>query len=432
MSLRLLQLGQTNIANPSTGAQLRNYHLARQLAKTLDVTHLGFQDGYDAQSGSHSFGEISVTLVPREKPYTFRKLALGAVSRTPAGLLNFASSAMTGALETALARQPYDIVQIEGIEMFSYLQIIRASPCCPRYVVMDWHNIESQLMHRYSLTAKTPLHRLYLLRAASQFKKIECKILDDCELNLVTSERERQDLLRRRPESRVLVVENGVSVNEFAKLTRDSDDTPFRRNRYRILFVGSMDYHPNTDAVLYFADEIWPALQRQLPSAVFTIVGRNPPEKVRALARRAAIEVTGTVPDVRPYYREASVAVVPLRMGAGTRLKILEAMAAGIPVVSTALGAEGLAVQPGVQLELAESASAFRSSITELHVNFRRWRELSIAGRRLAETRYDWNAIGVRLNATYLDMIESAGVSAGDKRYTVARCAVPIEPRHSV
>ncbi len=411
MSFRLLQLGQTNIANLSTGSQLRNYHLARQLAKAMSVTHLGFQDCYDARSHTYSSGEIAMTLIPREKPYTLRKLALGALGRTPAGILNFASPAMAEALETALARDPYDIVQIEGIEMFSYLRIIRAFPDGPKYIVMDWHNIESELMHRYSLTAKTPFHRLYLLRAASQFKKIECEILDNCDLNLVMSEREGKDLLRRRPQSRVMVLENGVSLEEFAVPAKDRDDRRLWANRHRVLFVGSMDYHPNIDAVRYFADEIWPALQRQLPSAVFTIVGRNPPEKVRALARRTAIEVTGTVPDVRPYYREAFVAVVPLRMGAGTRLKILEAMAAGLPVVSTALGAEGLAAQPGVQLELAEGPSEFCSRVTELRHNYPRWRELSIAGRKLVASTYDWRAIGARLLDTYFSLLDEAGVT---------------------
>ena len=142
-------------------------------------------------------------------------------------------------------------------------------------------------------------------------------------------------------------------------------------------------------------------------------MGRNPPATVRALARRPAIEVTGTVPDVRPYYREAFVAVVPLRMGGGTRLKILEAMAAGIPVVSTSFGVEGLAAQPNVELKIADSPQEFCSHIIELYDNnYRRWRELSIAGRRLVETRYNWNAIGARLNKTYNEMLQSVGIDA--------------------
>ena len=421
MSFRLLQLAQINIANPSTGSQLRNYHLARQLAKAMSVTHLGFLDPYDARSGTSLSGEIPLILVPRERPYTLRKLALGALGRTPASLLNFASPAMAEALETALARVSYDIVQIEGIEMFSYLPIIRASPRRPRYVVMDWHSIESEVMRRYSLTAKTLFHRLYLLRAASQSKKIECEVLDNCDLNLVMSGRERQDMLRRRPQSRLMIVENGVSVERFAGSAKSRDDHRFGGNRRRILFVGTMDFHPNIDAVRYFADEIWPALHRQLPSAVFTIVGRNPPEKVRALARRPAIEVTGTVPDVQPYYREALVAVVPLRMGAGTRLKILEAMESGVPVVSTALGAEGLAARPGIEIELAEAPLEFCSRIIELRDNYPRWRGLSIAGRKLVETRYDWNAIGAKLTEAYLTLLQSdcieglAQASAGSR-----------------
>jgi glycosyltransferase involved in cell wall biosynthesis len=410
MSFRLLQLAQTNIASVAKGAALRNYHLACQLAKTMRVTHLGFQDTYDALSGASSSCEIPITLVPRLQPYSLGKLMLGVVRKTPAGLLNFASTAMVKALETELAQDPYDIIQIEGIEMFGYLHAIRSSEHRPKYIVMDWHNIESELMHRYSLKAQTPLHRLYLLRVASQFKKIESEILKNCDLNLVVSERERQNLLRRQPQSRVMVLENGVNVEKFDSLFGERDDRKMWANRHRVLFVGSMDYHPNIDAVRYFADEIWPSLQRRLPSAVFTVVGRNPHERVRALAHRAGIEVTGTVPDVHPFYSQAFVAVVPLRMGGGTRLKILEAMAAGLPVVSTSLGAEGLAVQPNVQLELADSPREFCSHIIALRNDYPRWRDLSVAGRKLAETRYNWNAIGAKLNATYKEMLHSVSI----------------------
>src|SRR5215831_5500351 len=125
----LLQLGQTNIALPSTGGQLRNYHLAHELARGLAVTHLGFQDQHDPPSHKPLSRDVPITLIPREKPYSLGKLTLGAIGRVPAGLLNFTSQGMTEAVARTLnqADNPYDIVQVEGLEMFPYLRLIRSS-----------------------------------------------------------------------------------------------------------------------------------------------------------------------------------------------------------------------------------------------------------------------------------------------------------------
>src|SRR5262249_31710007 len=136
--------------------------------------------------------------------------------------------------------------------------------------------------------------------------------------------------------------------------------------RKRILFVGSMDYHANVDAVTEFARESWPAIHAKRPDLIFTIVGRSPAREVRALAGAAGIEVTGTVRDVRPYYRDALASIVPLKIGGGSRLKIIEAMAAGTPVISTRLGAEGLAMSDGKTIIFAETSEDFCRAILNL------------------------------------------------------------------
>ena len=161
--------------------------------------------------------------------------------------------------------------------------------------------------------------------------------------------------------------------------------------------LGSMDYHANIDAVMEFAGKTWPGIRTAHPSARFVIAGRNPPAEVRALAGLPNIEVTGTVDDIRPWYLSAFVVVVPLRTGSGTRLKILEAMAAGVPVVSTRLGAEGLEVTDGVDIVLAESPGETMEAVDALYGPPDRWRALAEAGRRLVKKRYDWGILGERL-----------------------------------
>jgi glycosyltransferase involved in cell wall biosynthesis len=165
-----------------------------------------------------------------------------------------------------------------------------------------------------------------------------------------------------------------------------------------------MDYHANIDAAVFFAREVWPKLAERVPDAVFTIVGRKPSDAVRALAAGERIEVTGTVDDVRPFYREAWVAVAPLRVGGGTRLKILEAMAAGVPVVSTGLGAEGLHAEPNRDYLLADTAGALVEAIAGLAGDAAKRTALIRAGRDLVERQYDWAALGDALAGHLLQL----------------------------
>ena len=406
MEFKVLQLASANIASPTTGSQLRNYYLARELAKVMDVTHIGFGEPGEMARQTEAEDRIRVVLAPKERAYTIAKLARGALGRTPVTLLNFRSAAMAAALAKELTAAHYDSVLIEGIEMVSYLPAIKAAKNDARHVVLDWHNIESEVVARHSLNAATLLHRLYMQRTTTQLKRVENEVLDGCDFHLVTSDRERDDLLSRRPSAKVIVVENGVDARRFTEDLSRLDDGKSWTERRRILFVGSMDYSANADAVEYFAEQIWPRIHQTFPELVFTIVGRNPPERVRGLGSRPGIEVTGTVADVRPSYLEALAAVVPLRVGGGTRLKILEAMAAGVPVVSTSLGAEGLRVEPETHFLLAETPIDFAAQIGRLSEDFGLWRRLSSLGRKLVETSYGWNITAGRLAEEYCSFLQ--------------------------
>jgi glycosyltransferase involved in cell wall biosynthesis len=170
-----------------------------------------------------------------------------------------------------------------------------------------------------------------------------------------------------------------------------------------VLFVGSMDYHANIDGAVEFARQIWPRFQEAERNSgaraerEFVIVGRNPAPEVTALAAMRGIRVTGTVPDVRGYYRDALAVAVPLRIGSGTRLKILEAMAAGVPVVSTRLGAEGLEVVHGENILLAETPEEFVRALQDLSGAVTLRAKLVEGGRRLVASEYDWPLLGERL-----------------------------------
>ena len=276
----------------------------------------------------------------------------GLVGRMPLPVLNYQTPEMEAELRRLMAEEEYDIVQIESIQLISYVPAILGARRRPK-IVLDWHNIESEIIERYAQHASSLPRRVYAQLTARRLAALEVSALSLFDAHLTVSDRDRDRLLEWVPGANVQTIENGVDVSFFTdeELCRAYRAWPQRAGggeesaatapRHRVLFVGSMDYHANVDAVVDFARETWPEIHRKRPDLTFTIVGRSPRPEVLALASQPGIEVTGTVDDVRPYYCEAVAEVVPLRVGGGSRLKILEAMAAGVPIVSTRLGAEG-------------------------------------------------------------------------------------------
>jgi glycosyltransferase involved in cell wall biosynthesis len=192
-----------------------------------------------------------------------------------------------------------------------------------------------------------------------------------------------------------VVVPNGVDVDRFPFLDVDSAEPD------HVVFVGTYRYVPNVDAVHWFVRDIWPRIRAARPTARCTLVGMDPPPSVHRLAQVPGINVVGTVPDVQPWLARATVVVVPLRSGSGTRFKILEAFAAGRPVVSTRIGAEGLAVEDGIHLLLADDPASFAEAAIQLLADpERRW-SLARAARELVEREYAWPRIGEKLLAVY-------------------------------
>ena len=343
-------------------------------------------------------------LVGNQRSYTIGKIIRGILSATPLALLNSYNAAMTSVLAAELSERHFDIVQLEGIEMSPYLDVIEKARHRPKRIVLNWHNVESELTARHALHGRTFLHRIYMRMATTQLRSIERELLHRCDLHLVTSQRERDLLLRLNPGADVLVTENGVDMASFLD-TKNLDHEPSEQ-RNRVLFVGSMDYSANIDAILNFSLTSWADIHRQFPALRLTVVGRNPPKQIRELSRRPGIEITGAVPDVRPYYDQAFAVVVPLRVGGGTRLKVIEALAARVPVLSTAVGVEGLRLEPGRHFRLAESPLAFYREISNLSADHESWRRMATEGWKLAQT-YDWPQVCSRLSDVYRDFLQS-------------------------
>jgi glycosyltransferase involved in cell wall biosynthesis len=291
---------------------------------------------------------------------------------------------MARVIESLAAGRKFDVVQCEGTHLAAYMPVVRSSmPGVP--IIFDWHNIESEGMLRYAeLTSSVP-RAAYARMTARRLAAVERKLLTETYGHTVCSEREQKQLNAISPGARIAVIGNGVDAEHLTALAASGD-------RRRIVFVGLMAYHANIDAVIWFVRNAWPGIRREHSDKILTIVGANPAPSVLALASEDGVEVTGTVPDVRPYYAEAYAAIAPLRTGAGTRLKIVEAMAAGVPVVSSAIGAEGLDVVDGRDILLAETAEDWRHAFTKLRDDAFR-QNIVRGGRRTAELGYDWKML---------------------------------------
>jgi glycosyltransferase involved in cell wall biosynthesis len=363
------------------------------------MTLLAFGDSVSAELRD-AYDEI--VTVPRGSGYSLGKLLRGAVGRTPLPLLNYTSQEMTGAVSRLFAQSEFDVVQVESIHLMNYLQTIRASSK-RALVICDWHNIESELMQRYSEQEKSAPRRAYARRTARLMKDFEQRALSEFDAHLAVSERDAAKLRATNPAAKVFVIENGVDSAHYSSVEYKSGKPK------RIVFVGSMDYHANVEGAVTFARNVWPSIHQHKALLTFTIVGKDPAPAVRELSSIKGVEVTGSVPDVRSYYREAIAAVVPLNVGGGSRLKILEAMAAGVPVVSTTLGAEGLDVHDGENIVIADGADRLTKAVVDL-VNDEKLRtQLISGGRALVRERYDWAQLGAKLSECYQQILSERG-----------------------
>jgi polysaccharide biosynthesis protein PslH len=411
--VRLLYFAPHQAWPVNSGARLRDNHLARQLATRCSVTFAEMRPaGEERCKLPEDSGLLNIISLDKDRTYTPSKILRGLAGPIPVTVLNCWSRRMESKLTDAFKSRQFDSVQIEGVHLIEYLPIIRKSLGSPA-IVVDWHNIESEMMWRYAGTPVNPVKKLAAKRTAKLIERAEDRLLDTCAMHTVTSERERQKLLARRPGANIQVIPNGVDANYFsAKEIREasrrvgqSDSKP------TILFVGLMDFHANIDAVTWFSRNVWPEIARNHPEIHFQIVGRNPAPEVRALVSDR-IHVTGTVDDVRPYYASAVAAVVPLRSGSGTRLKILEAMAAGVPIVSTRLGAEGIDAEHNVHLLLADSGPEITAAIDRIVSSEETRKRLTAAARELIVARYDWSAIGERLYRIHFGLVQARQHSA--------------------
>jgi len=297
-------------------------------------------------------------------------------------------NALSRLIRTLIKRESFDVVHLDHLDAAVYLQ-----DCLLKTAVyLDEHNYETNLLEATSNKTSKLLLRWYLVSQLRKLGRFERQILRTVHAIGVVSANDAEMIAAVAPKTALEVIPNGVDLAFF--------DIPRQPVPYRVVTVGSLDWLPNIEGIMWFLDNVWPVVRTARPEATLHIVGRNPP---RVLLQRSCQHVTvaGSVPDVRDYVTGASAFVVPLFAGGGTRLKVLEAMAMRVPIVSTSIGVEGIDCIYGKHVLVADDAKDFASKLLELLDNPALGAQLATTGRSLVEQHYGWDAIGERLDNFY-------------------------------
>jgi glycosyltransferase involved in cell wall biosynthesis len=395
---RLLFLCQTLPFPPDGGVWIRTFHVLRLLSRAFDVTALCFEragtsggtsDLANSLAALSRLARVEVFALPQRHSrlrYLWdhaRSLARGRVYTT----YLYDSRAFRRRLAELRAANAFDLVHADSLDLATYLPDCEGLP-----VACVHHDVESTLLERRAALERGRLRRAYLAHQARLMGRVERHWCERVALNVAVSERDAALLKQKAPRARVAVVPNGVDTEAFH---------PGGAPGAGVAFVGGTNPFPNRDALDFFCEQILPHLRRARPGLPVRWIGRATSAQQRSYRERYGVLLTGYAEDVRPAMREAACHVVPMRVGGGTRLKILNSWAMGKPVVSTALGCEGLAAEDGENLLIRDDPEEFAAAVLEVLDHDRLRSSLGAHGRATVERLYGWDVIGQRMTEAY-------------------------------
>jgi sugar transferase (PEP-CTERM/EpsH1 system associated) len=397
--MRILLLTPQRPYPPHQGTTLRNYNLIKELSKRHNVCVLTFlEPDQDPQEPGPLVDLCEwIEAVPAPQRSNRQRLRQLITTRRPDMSWRLWSPELNERLVARLQDEPFDIVEIEGIEMAPYLPTIEAIR--PKlFVIYDAHNAEWILQKRACLTdLKNPARwpaAIYSWIQWHRLRRYEGTLMSRVDHTIAMSAQDKVALRDLMFDAPISVIPNGVDLKAYHHFS----GLPIYHD---LLFTGKMDFRPNVDAVLWFGLEVLPLIQAQRPGTTFAVVGQRPHPRLDMLRDKPGITITGYVNDVRPYIAGTTVYVAPLRVGGGTRLKLLEAMTMGKAIISTALGAEGFPVGDGQELMLADEPDIFAEKVIELLNNPGRRRELGDKGQAFAYANYGWDKLVPQLEKVY-------------------------------
>jgi glycosyltransferase involved in cell wall biosynthesis len=396
--MRILWVKMGGLWPSTSGGRVRSLRIIGELSRRHRVTVITTHGPDEDPKGlalhlSLCNSVMSIPyVVPKKESATFpAAVARSWLSPYPVDLWKWCVPAVRDEVRRLMAANAVDLCIADFLCAVANVPLGGAVP-----VVLFQHNVEHLIWRRLSELERKPWRRMLFEIEWRKLRRREAEACAGSDLTIAVSEQDGHRLASLAPGARVSPIPTGVDTTYFVP-----DGTA--QLPARLVFTGSMDWHPNEDAVLYFIDAILPRIRSEVPHASFAVVGRNPSDRLRTAGERSGVLITGTVDDVRPFVREAAVYVVPLRAGGGTRLKIFEALSLGKAVVSTTVGAEGLALASGRDAVIADGPADFASAVVSLLRDPRRREALGTAGRRLVESRYTWTHVASEFETLCID-----------------------------
>jgi sugar transferase (PEP-CTERM/EpsH1 system associated) len=399
--MRILMLAHRIPYPPYTGDKTRAYHIARHLARRHELDLAFLVDDPADMAGVDALRELvgHVEFARIWRPWSLIKGLGGLVAGRSLSEPYFRSLALRRQVGTRARTAGYDLVYASSSPMAQYARGLGLP------VVMDFVDVDSDKWTQYGGRSRPPLSWLYRTEGR-RLQAAEGTIARWAGLCVLATQAEEALLRSFAPWAKTAVIPNGIDLEYFRPVEA-------RAASPVVIFTGAMDYLPNVDAVCYFCEEILPLVRRVLPETRFYIVGLNPTAEVRRLADAASVVVTGTVPDVRPYYERASVCVAPLRIGRGVQNKVLQAMAVGMPVVASSVAQRGLQAEAGRHLYVEDDPVAFASRITHLLASREERLAMGRRARAFVEAHHAWDSSCTRLDGM---MRSLAGVTRATAR----------------
>jgi polysaccharide biosynthesis protein PslH len=388
----------------NSGKRLRTLNLLRRLTDQFKITYLAYRnqepvESSAAQAHLKSLGISSIvvprTLPPKSGAMFYGRLLGNLASSLPYSVSSHTSSAMTRAIAQVEQQQPPDLWHCEWTP---YLQSL--APMTKRPIVAVAHNVESQIWQRYMENETQFAKRWYIHHQWQKFRRYETWAFKRANRTVFVSDPDERLARESFGAQRTSVVENGVDTDYFRPTFADRDP----RDLHRLLIMGSLDWRPNIDGINQFVEGVFPRLRATDPRFTLTVVGRNPDASwAKQLGQRSGVTVCANVPDVRPYIATAGALVVPLRIGGGSRLKILEAAASGLPVISTMIGAEGLDLLPDQHYVAATDINYLEQAIHSAARDPSRLTRLAHAAHHFVTQQYSWDSLSQKLANVWRD-----------------------------
>ncbi len=391
----------------NSGKRLRTFNLLKHLSSRHEIFFVCRQheDEKAIEAGGLEDEGINVQVVPhmiRKKAGLnfYTALFANIFSRYPYSVTSHYSRLFEATIVELMREKQFDLIHCEWTPYAVNLKKVLPFPS-----VIAAHNVESMIWRRNYEVEQNLLKKLYIYFQWKKMELFEKKTYGELTRTVAVSLQDKNVIAQWIPGDLIDVVENGVDIDYF-----NTSKTNCKANS--LVFSASMDWRPNVDGMLYFLDKIWPLVLELFPDSTLTIVGRSPMKVLKdKIANLESVTLTGTVKDVRPYIENASVYIVPLRIGGGSRLKILEAFSMRKPVVSTSVGAEGLEVESGRDLIIADDPHTFVSAIERLFQDSVLRERLGGEGRTLVEAKYQWEILSEKLEKTWIKASERYGIN---------------------